>query len=135
MTPGVVTGSVHHVTLTVTDVERAHRFYTSLLGFQLAAEYGPRVLLSNGSMILALGPAPTPELAPQNDRFNENRVGLDHLSFSVGSRQELEQAIRLFDDHDVPHSEIKDLGPDFGLYVLPFRDPDAIQLELTAPYN
>jgi glyoxylase I family protein len=62
-------------------------------------------------------------------------VGLDHLSFSVVSRQELEQALHLFDDHDVPHGEIKDLGTDLGLYVLAFRDPDNIQLELTAPYS
>ena len=28
---------------------------------------------------------------------------------------------------------IKDLGSAFGLYVLAFRDPDNIQLELSAP--
>jgi glyoxylase I family protein len=135
MQNGIVTGSVHHLTLTVTDVQRARQFYTGLLGFQLAMEWGLRVLLSNGSMILALGPAPSPERAPARDRFDENRVGLDHLSLSVGSRQELERAVRLFDDHDVPHGEIKDLGADLGLYVLAFRDPDNIQLELTAPYS
>jgi glyoxylase I family protein len=57
------------------------------------------------------------------------------VSFSVGSRQELEQAVRLFDDQNVPHGEIKDLGADLGLYVLAFRDPDNVQLELTAPYS
>jgi glyoxylase I family protein len=135
MKHSIATGSVHHLTLTVTDVARAQQFYTNLLGFQLAMELGPRVLLSNGSTILALGPAPNPELAVQDDRFDENRVGLDHLSFSVGSRQDLEQAVRLFDDHDVSHGEIKDLGRDLGLYVLAFRDPDNVQLELTAPYS
>jgi hypothetical protein len=38
-------------------------------------------------------------------------VGLDHLSFSVGSRDELEQAVRLFDERGVPHGEIMDIGP------------------------
>lgn len=28
-----------------------------------------------------------------------------------------------------------DLGTDFVLYVLPFRDPDGIQLEITAPHS
>jgi catechol-2,3-dioxygenase len=32
-------------------------------------------------------------------------------------------------------SQIKDLGPGLGIYVLAFRDPDNIQLELTAPYG
>jgi catechol 2,3-dioxygenase-like lactoylglutathione lyase family enzyme len=135
MKTGIATGSVHHLTLTVSDVKRACQFYTTLLGFQVALEWGPRVLLSNGSMILAVGPAPSPEQATPNDRFSENRVGLDHVSFGVGSHQDLEQAIRLFDQHDVPHGEIKDLGADLGLYVLALRDPDNIQLELTAPYS
>ena len=127
----IKTGAVHHLALTVTDVNRARDFYTGVLGFQVAMEFGPRVLLSNGNVILALTPPaerPTP-----GDRFDENRVGLDHLSFSVASHDDLEQAVRLLDERGVPHGEIKDLGTDFGLYVLAFRDPDNIQLELTAP--
>jgi hypothetical protein len=31
----------------------------------------------------------------------------------------------------VPHGEIN--PPGFGIFVLPFRDPDNIQIELTAP--
>jgi hypothetical protein len=30
---------------------------------------------------------------------------------------------------------LMNLGADLGLYVLAFRDPDDIQLELTAPYS
>jgi len=128
------TNAVHHIALTVSDVARSQAFYTTLLGFELAAEFGPRVLLSNGSMILALTPPPDPDQAIANDRFNENRIGLDHLSFGVGNHAELEVALRLFDEQGVSHGEIKDLEP-FGIYVLAFRDPDNIQLELTAPYS
>jgi glyoxylase I family protein len=134
MSNAITTGSVHHLTLTVSNVARSQAFYTGLLGFQVAMEFGPRLLLSNGSTIVAISP-PDPERAIRNDRFDENRIGLDHLSFSVGSRNELEQAVRLFDENEVSHGEIKDLGPDLGLYVLAFRDPDNIQLELTAPYS
>lgn len=128
----IATGVVHHVTLTVTDVSRSRQFYTGTLGFQVVAEFGPRVLLGNGSMVLAIGPAP--ERGRRDDRFDENRVGLDHLSFSVGSRDELEQAIHLLDEQGVPHGEIVDLEG-LGIHVLMFRDPDNIQLELTAPYS
>ena len=133
MSTTIATGSVHHLTLTVTDVQRSVEFYTTLLGFQMAMEIGPRRLLSNGSVIVALAP-PDPDQALPNDRFNENRVGLDHLSFNVARRADLETAVGLFDAHNVPHGEIKDLGPAMGLYVLALRDPDNIQLELTAPY-
>ncbi len=43
--------------------------------------------------------------------------------------------MRYFDKQGVPHGEIEDLGPDLSIYVLAFRDPDNIQLELTAPYG
>jgi hypothetical protein len=59
-------------------------------------------------------------------------VGLDHLSFSVPGRADLEQAVRLLDERGVAHGEITSL-PSFGIDVLPFEDPDGVQLELTAP--
>lgn len=134
MATTIATGSVHHLTLTVTDVQRSVEFYTSFLGFQLVMEFGPRRLLSNGSVILALTPPPDIAQSIQGDRFSENRVGLDHVSLNVARRADLETAVRLFADQGVAHGEIKDLGADLGLYVLAFRDPDNIQLELTAPY-
>lgn len=131
----ISTGTVHHMALTVTELARSERFYTGLLGFQKLIDLSDtRVLLANsGGMILALTTAPDPTQAPQNDRFNENRVGLDHLSFSVADHTALENAARLLDKHGVPRGEIKDLAG-LKLYVLAFRDPDNIQLELTAPY-
>lgn len=134
MATTIATGSVHHLTLTVTDVQRSVEFYTSFLGFQLVMELGPRRLLSNGSVILALTPPLDAAQAIQGDRFNESRVGLDHVSLNVARRADLETAVRLFADQGVAYGEIKDLGADLGLYVLAFRDPDNIQLELTAPY-
>jgi hypothetical protein len=46
--------------------------------------------------------------------------------------KDLEQAVRLLDEHGVPHGAITRL-PSFGIDVLPFDDPDGIQLELTTP--
>jgi glyoxylase I family protein len=69
------------------------------------------------------------------DRFDENRVGLDHISLSVRSRADLDEAARIFDERGVLHGEVKDLGAGSRLYVLAFRDPDNIQLELSATYS
>jgi catechol 2,3-dioxygenase-like lactoylglutathione lyase family enzyme len=135
MTASITTGEVDHLRLTVSDVARARAFYTGVLGFDVAMELPSGVLLSNGRLLLGLGPAPDAESGSSEDRFNESRVGLDHLSFAVSSRQDLDDAVRIFGEHDVPHGEIKDLGPDIGIYVLAFRDPDNIQLELTARYR
>lgn len=128
------TGGVHHLRLTVTDVERARQFYTDVLGFQVFAEIPPGVLLTNGTILLGLGPPPHPEQAIATDRFSEDRVGLDHLSFSVNERADLERAVQLFDERGVPHGEITDMAS-LGLSMLFFRDPDNVQLELTAPLH
>ena len=135
-------GDIHHLRLTVTDVQRSREFYTGLLGFQVAVESPPPgdpaeaetfkilfggVVMVRGNLIMGLRP-----MAPEADRFDPDRVGLDHLSFSVPSRTDLEQAARLLDERGVPHGEITRL-PGFAIDVLPFEDPDGIQLELTAP--
>jgi glyoxylase I family protein len=127
----VPTQVVHHVTLTITDLQRSCDFYSNLLGFQMAAQLSPtRVLLTNGKSVLALTLPPDASKAIPNDRFSENRVGLDHISFSVDNYAALEEAHAIFDRQGVPHGPIEDSGM---LYTLAFRDPDNIQLELSAP--
>ena len=134
MPDAIATGPVHHLRLTVTDVDRARDFYTQVLGFAVVMDLNPGYFLSNGSVGLGLGPHPDPATAAPGDRFSENRVGLDHLSFGVADRAALETATAVLDAHGVPRGEIKDLGAAFGLWVLAFRDPDNVQLELSAPY-
>jgi glyoxylase I family protein len=128
----IPTGGVHHFRLTVTDVNRTVEFYTSLLGFKKLLDLNPGAFLSNGFVGLGIGPFPDPTSAIKGDRFSENRVGLDHLSFTVPSRKVLEDAVALLDARGVPHSEVRDLGEAFGIAILIFRDPDNIQLELSA---
>jgi len=132
MSDPIVTNHAHHVTLTVCDVSRSKQFYTDLFNFQFVTDFGPRAILSNGNLLLILTPPPDPDQAHLDDRFDENRVGLDHLSLSVEAHADLEAAIRTFDERGVSHGAIKSLEP-FGIAVLAFRDPDNIQIELTAP--
>ena len=130
----ITTGGVNHLALTVNDATQSKNFYMNYLGFQHLMDLGPKVILSNGTLVLALNPPPDPTQALSNDAFTEHRVGLDHLSLAVASRAELEAAVELFDANGIEHGTINDLS-EHGLpiYVLAFRDPDNIQLELTAP--
>ncbi len=124
--------AIHHVRLTVTDVARAQEFYTRLLGFQVARQVPNGVLLAQNGFLLGLTAPYDPASAPANDRFSEHRAGLDHLSFTVASRAALEDAAQTFDAEGISHGTINDIGP---VYVMAFRDPDNIQLELTAPHE
>lgn len=135
MIGSIATGPVHHLRLTVADVARSRAFYEEVLGFAFVMDLPAGVFLSNGAVGLGIGPSPAPARAPAADRFDEARVGLDHLSFQVASRGELERAAVLLDERAVPRGEITDLGDAFGLYILAFRDPDNIQLELTAAHG
>ena len=123
VTEQITVSQVHHLRLTVTDVQRSREFYTGLLGPRI---FGG-VVMARGNLVLGLRP-----MAAAGDRFDPDRVGLDHLSFGVASRAELEQAAALFDEHGVTHGVIAPLEA-FGIEVLSFEDPDGMQLELTAP--
>lgn len=132
MSTEIITSGVHHLRLIVTDPVRSRDFYTRVLNFQVIAELPPGFVMSNGNLVMGItSPWDTSQAIP-NDRFSPNRVGLDHLSFSVANRAELQKAAALFDELDIEHGEIRDLPP-FGITILSFSDPDGIQLELTAP--
>jgi glyoxylase I family protein len=134
MTALIPTGPINHLTFTVSDIDRAREFYTNVLGFQVVTQLGSRLLLGNGAVILALGLPPAPNQAIPGDRFDENRIGLDHLSFTAHSHADLLKACTALDAAGVPRGEIRDLTA-LHLHVLAFRDPDNIQLELTAPFD
>ena len=133
MADRIPTGPVHHLRLTVSDVARSQAFYTGILDFDHVADLPSGVLLGNGAIGLGISPSPEPGRARADDRFDEARIGLDHLSLQVASRADLDRAAAALDANGVPHGEIKDLGEGSGICVLAFRDPDNIQLELTAP--
>lgn len=132
------TTSVAHVRLTVTDIERSRQFYEAVFGwavlFELpeGADEATRESLNflHGGVIYDLGGALLGLRPVADDRFDENRVGLDHLAFRLGSMREIEPAATHLDALGIEHESIKDIGP---AYILEFRDPDNIALELTAP--
>lgn len=112
--------SIHHIKLTVKDLVVSKKFYESLPGFKCVAEYSDFVMFSVGNFYLGLTTH-----NKSNEDFNETVTGLDHVSFVV---ENLDRAIKFFDENNIKHGEIKKLSN--GLFVLAFRDPDNIQLEL-----
>ncbi|HST47628.1 VOC family protein [Jatrophihabitans sp.] len=131
--------SYSHVRLTVTDLARSRAFYDRVFGLPVALElpedadeatreqlrylFGG-VIYRLGSALFGLRP-----VAPASDRFDEDRVGLDHLSFAVDSVADLQEMARTLEDIGVAHGGIKDIGV---AHILEFRDPDNIALELFA---
>lgn len=125
-------GSVHHVALTVTDLAASTAWYSELFGLQplMEEEHGDdrAVVLADPPVGLFIGLHQHATSA--GERFDEVRTGLDHLSLSVTSRDDLLAWQTRLAERDIPFSPVSD-QPWGSVVVL--RDPDNVQLELCAP--
>jgi glyoxylase I family protein len=125
-----------HVALTVTDLAVSVPWYERLLGLKPVLDedtgsYHHTVYLLRGGMLLALHQHRHPHPGTGGpDRFDERRVGLDHLSFAVANRAELQAWQARLEELGIRHGGIVDAH--YGS-ALAFRDPDNIALELFAP--
>ena len=140
--PLVTSTGYAHVRLTVTDIQRSKTFYDQVFGWPAAVDfsgsvgepgvresaeqfYGGTIYQTPQGTLFGLRPV-------GSDSFDPDRTGLDHVSFAVASRSDLEQAHRALTDAGVACGDIIDFT-DAGMAILSFQDPDDINIELTAP--
>jgi catechol 2,3-dioxygenase-like lactoylglutathione lyase family enzyme len=133
-----------HVRLTVTDIGRSATFYDQVFGWPRAIDasesandpgvedspekfYGGVVYQTPQGTLFGLRPV-------GSEKFDSTRTGLDHISFAVASREDLETAARSMSEAGIERGEIIDLD-DAGIAILSFQDPDGINVELTAPLS
>jgi catechol 2,3-dioxygenase len=117
---------IGHVHLTVSDLDRALRFYRDVLGFDVTARYGrDAVFLSAGGYHHHLGlntwagrgaPPPAP-----------GTTGLYHFAILFPDRQSLADAVRRVIEHGIPLEGASDHGVSEAIYL---RDPDGNGVEL-----
>jgi glyoxylase I family protein len=125
---------IHHLGLSVRDVEVSAAWYADVLGFARAGEYSApdssrrKVFLRHDGLRARIGL--TQHRSGSAEVFDETRPGLDHLAFSVASRDELDRWAERFSDAGVQYSTPAPANSIGGATVLVFRDPDNIQLEL-----
>ena len=127
---------IHHVGLTVRDVDASAAWYERVLEFTRVGRYespdGARrkVFLNHDRLGIRLGL--TQHRDGSRDDFDETRVGLDHLAFAVHDRRDLESWATRLEVESVACSPIAPANSIPEPFVLVFRDPDNIQLELFA---
>jgi glyoxylase I family protein len=130
----VAIGELHHLGLSVRDVAVSVAWYVRVLGFEQVGTYDApdgsrrKVFLRHPGLRARLGLVE--HRSGDGRAFAEDRVGLDHLAFSVADRGALDRWSERLVEHGVMHSPVAPANSIPGAAVLVLRDPDGIQLEL-----
>jgi len=118
--------AIHHVSVTVTDIERSVAWYGELLGLEKMMEEkhpdggGYAIVLGKPDWSMCIGLHVHD--ANESERFSEASAGIDDVSFLVSSRADLEAWEARLTGFGVQHSPINDELEGFAILV--FRDPD-----------
>jgi glyoxylase I family protein len=126
---------LHHLGISVTNLERSIRFYSDVLGADVVLGEttdserrfpGRMAILSLGGRIFDLCEHP----ANEGERFDPVHTGLDHLALEAVSFEELQAWASWLDSQGVARSEVRKVAGDIGA-TFDFVDPDGIQIEFT----
>lgn len=123
---------LHHLALTVSNVERSAMWYQELLGMvevmgEDTDEVRFRVLAHPDSgTVVGL----REYSAGSGDAFDELRTGMDHVAFGVETAKELDEWEAKLEELGVIYTPAVETP--IGTVIV-FRDPDNIQLEFWLP--
>jgi len=118
---------VGHLVLRVRDIERSKRFFQEVLNFPVVGQNERGMVffstdVEDNHHMLALMPGNADAPGPTPDQ-----IGMQHVSFELGSFAELQAAWRVLKDHEVPIDHTVFHGITKSVY---FFDPDGNRLEL-----
>lgn len=115
---------IDHIVLMIKDVKGTDRFYSKFLGKAFYNDkYSVCYKIGNTKLFLGL-----PYHGIKNNKFNLDRIGLNHLAFGVKTLTELKALERLLNKTRIMNSGIK-IDKYGKKEFIWFNDPDGIRLE------
>ena len=122
--------NIHHIAIIGTNYQKTKEFYVDKLGFRIISEYHrPEkndiiINVKQGNLVLEIFIKEDAPLRPEMP--NPEHSGLRHLAFKV---DDIEAALKKFDELDIPHEELRYDDFDNKKMVF-FFDPDGLPLEI-----
>ncbi|MFY0631735.1 MAG: VOC family protein [Flavobacteriaceae bacterium] len=117
---------IGHIHLKVSDLKRALKFYSDLLGFEITTHYGDQaVFLSAGGYHHHIGL--NTWHSKNGIRPERNTVGLFHVALVYPTRKDLAKILKRLNDQGYPITGTADHGVSEAIYL---DDPDGNGIEL-----
>jgi glyoxylase I family protein len=113
---------VDHAVFRVAEIEKTERFYSALLGPPLKAEDYIMYMAGNTRLFF------TRCQRPQQEAYEKENIGLNHLAFGVRTLTELQAIQKQLNDGSISHSGIK-LWQDGLTQYIWLNDPDGMRIE------
>ena len=130
-------GSISHIALTVSDLERSTRFYNKVFEFigfkrvevpestQQATKTRPQSWVGQGYSI---------SIRPSKSEFahrlhNRNAPGFNHMAFSARDRSDIEKMYALLKEMGATILDAPTYPYSPGYFAVHFTDPDGLKLE------
>src|SRR5438552_2202636 len=125
-------GSLEHLDISVSDLERSGAFWAAFLkdlGYREFAKSATGSSWTNDESTVFLLQAESEYLNPP---YHRKRVGLNHLAFGVSDRKQVDAMATRLRERNIP---LLYGGPRTGrtTYAVFFEDPDRIKIEVVAP--
>jgi catechol 2,3-dioxygenase-like lactoylglutathione lyase family enzyme len=121
---------IHHVAVTVSDIDRSRQFYNKLFGgepvmdeMEDAGNFHHAVWLVGEGQVFGIHQHTKPS---SNEPADETRPGLDHVGFACADRDELKQWEGKLNELGIKNGGIVEASYGAGVS---FRDPDNNPLE------
>ena len=116
---------VHHIVLVVSDLKRSEEFYSKIFGKPKFSGKDEYMYMLGKAMLFICSPYGK---ISKDDRFNPNRIGLEHLAFGVKSLKALKKIELHLNKHKIKNSGIH-IDKHSKKEKIWLDDPDGIRLE------
>lgn len=116
---------IDHIVLTVSDIEKTKIFYSKILGNPNHHDKCSIMYYIGQTKLFLVLPYGT---LPTNDKFNPNRIGLEHFAIGIQTLVELKEIEKKLNTNSIKNSGIQ-IDKHSGKEKIWLNDPDGIRLE------